>query len=349
MKDASTRDYRWDNIKFLLIMLVVIGHFLDPFKEEIHWMKTLWLCIYMLHMPAFLLTAGMFAKSVMSRPKELLGRAAAYMRLYLYYEFAIFVIKVICSEEHKARFRIFRENLYPWFLFVLAAFLLITFAAKKLNALTIFLFAVFVGCMAGYDPTMNNLFCSSRLFAFYPFFLLGFYLDRKLVNFLLDKKVWKALSVFLLAAGGFVTWKCADQLMMFKKLFTGNGSYYSLPYSQWGFLYRLFYYIIVTGIIYMVFSFVPAARSWVSDIGKRTMQIYVYHGLVVQVLLQTGFFEKLAEEFSVGKQILIVLLPVGLTFLLAIPGLGKPVRIILSNRCFLVGHPDSIKQRTGKK
>lgn len=324
-------------------MLVVIGHFLDPFKEEIHWMKTLWLCIYMLHMPAFLLVAGMFAKSVMSRPKKLVGKAAAYMRLYLYYEFAIFVIKVICSEEHKARFRIFRENLYPWFLFVLAAFLLITFAVKKLNPLTVFLFAVFSGCMAGYDPTMNNLFCSSRLLAFYPFFLLGFYLDRRLVNILLDKKIWKTVSAAVLAVGFFATWQCADQLMMFKKLFTGNGSYYSLPYSQWGFLYRLFYYIIVTGIIYMVFSLVPAGKILVSGIGKRTMQIYIYHGLAVQVLLQTGFFDKLSEEFSVWKQILVILLPIGLTFLLSIPVLGKPVRLALSNRCFLTRRQDSGK------
>ncbi|MCI8993245.1 MAG: hypothetical protein HFG80_11085 [Eubacterium sp.] len=335
--DTSIRDYRWDNIKFLLITLVVVGHFLDPFKEEIHWMKTLWLCIYILHMPAFLLVAGMFAKSVMLRPKELAGKAAAYFRLYLYYEFAIFIIKIICSEEHKARFRIFRENLYPWFLFVLAAFLLITFAVRKLNPPAVFWFAVFVGCMAGYDPTMNNLFCSSRLLTFFPFFLLGFYLDRKPVNDLLDKTISKIVSAVVLAAGFFAVWQCADQLIEFKKLFTGNGSFYSLPYPQLGCLYRLFYYVIVTGIIFMVFSLIPVRKSMVSGIGKRTMQIYVGHGLVVQVLLHTGFFEKISEEFGTGKQILMVLLAIGLTILLAIPVLGKPVQLVLSSRCFLAG------------
>ena len=58
----KTREYQWDNLRFLLISLVVLGHLWEimgqaPYKDVVYRI------IYSFHMPAFLFLSGMFAKS----------------------------------------------------------------------------------------------------------------------------------------------------------------------------------------------------------------------------------------------------------------------------------------------
>ena len=52
----------YDNLKFILIALVLIGHFTGPLLDYDYVLKVFWRWIYMFHMPAFLFVGGMFAK-----------------------------------------------------------------------------------------------------------------------------------------------------------------------------------------------------------------------------------------------------------------------------------------------
>ena len=56
------REYFFDNAKFILIFLVVFGHFLRSFIEESEIIYSLYKVIYTFHMPAFILISGFFAK-----------------------------------------------------------------------------------------------------------------------------------------------------------------------------------------------------------------------------------------------------------------------------------------------
>ncbi|WP_281276902.1 acyltransferase family protein [Enterococcus pingfangensis] len=57
----KSRDYQIDNIKGLLIILVVFGHMLLASSKENNWLLTL---IYSFHMPAFIFLNGVFSKNV---------------------------------------------------------------------------------------------------------------------------------------------------------------------------------------------------------------------------------------------------------------------------------------------
>ena len=57
------RDPFFDNAKFLLLVIVVFGHLLQPFIGEAGWVHDLYFTIYTFHMPAFILISGYFAKS----------------------------------------------------------------------------------------------------------------------------------------------------------------------------------------------------------------------------------------------------------------------------------------------
>ncbi|WP_332694487.1 IS200/IS605 family transposase [Halalkalibacter lacteus] len=58
------RNPYFDNAKAVLIFLVVLGHILSEFLHEDQLVSSVYLFIYLFHMPAFVLIAGYFAKGV---------------------------------------------------------------------------------------------------------------------------------------------------------------------------------------------------------------------------------------------------------------------------------------------
>ena len=61
----------YDNLKFILIALVLIGHFTGSLLDYNPELKVFWRWIYMFHMPAFLFVGGMFAKKLYTPQKGL--------------------------------------------------------------------------------------------------------------------------------------------------------------------------------------------------------------------------------------------------------------------------------------
>ncbi|CCQ20411.1 Putative membrane-bound acyltransferase YkrP [Listeria monocytogenes N53-1] len=62
-QSALKRESYFDNAKFILIFLVVFGHFLQTFIVDYAGVRVLYIYIYTFHMPAFVLISGFFAKS----------------------------------------------------------------------------------------------------------------------------------------------------------------------------------------------------------------------------------------------------------------------------------------------
>ena len=61
------RDPYWDNLKFVLICLVVLGHFLLPVKPKGQLARTAFYWIYLFHMQAFVFVSGFTSKSYVVR------------------------------------------------------------------------------------------------------------------------------------------------------------------------------------------------------------------------------------------------------------------------------------------
>ena len=58
---AKQRDYLFDNYKALLIVLVVMGHFIEPCYRNNEFLYTLKWLIVSFHMPAFIFISGYFS------------------------------------------------------------------------------------------------------------------------------------------------------------------------------------------------------------------------------------------------------------------------------------------------
>ena len=62
------RVYLWDNLKFFLIFLVVLGHFASAYYNRVgaDILKSIYSFIFAFHMPAFFFVMGLFAKKTVN-------------------------------------------------------------------------------------------------------------------------------------------------------------------------------------------------------------------------------------------------------------------------------------------
>ena len=59
----TTRDYLFDNLKVLLIFLVVFGHLLEKYIDKDLFLRSIYIFIFMFHMPLFIYVSGYFSKN----------------------------------------------------------------------------------------------------------------------------------------------------------------------------------------------------------------------------------------------------------------------------------------------
>ncbi|HCS72995.1 MAG TPA: acyltransferase, partial [Clostridiales bacterium] len=62
MSDINERSYLLDNLKGLLIVFVVIGHFFDVWASKYFNIRFIYTFIYLFHMPCFIFISGYLTK-----------------------------------------------------------------------------------------------------------------------------------------------------------------------------------------------------------------------------------------------------------------------------------------------
>lgn len=82
------RDYFFDNLKAVLIFLVVLGHFLLPIRGD-NPLVVVKRLIYVFHMPLFVFISGYFAKKIYKN-----GQYNFKKILYLLKAYVVFVVAI---------------------------------------------------------------------------------------------------------------------------------------------------------------------------------------------------------------------------------------------------------------
>ncbi|MBP3851842.1 MAG: acyltransferase family protein, partial [Erysipelotrichaceae bacterium] len=75
------RDYYFDNLKAVLIFLVILGHFLLPIETGPLCILKRW--IYSFHMPLFIFVSGYFSKGVYKRGHFRWDKIRFFIGLYI--------------------------------------------------------------------------------------------------------------------------------------------------------------------------------------------------------------------------------------------------------------------------
>ena len=302
---SNDRLYFFDNLKFILISLVVIGHFLQFYLNN-DYITGSYLFIYSFHMPLFVFVTGFFAKSIIKADSnKRLNKIISFFLIYLLYKAIIFLIINYMYHENY-NFLVFTEAEAPWYLCGCTMWIIITNVFKNVKPLYLFIFSFICFLFIGYDVNIGDQFSLSRVIVFYPFYLLGYYMTidnaKKLIKFLHSKKFLHILAVTLLIVIYFLFINYANELYFLRPIFTARNpfSYVEFPTDLLitGAAFRLFWFIYVILIALAFFIIVPDQKTSYSEFGSRTLQVYVLHLPIVLILMHEPVLSFLVNLFG---------------------------------------------------
>lgn len=295
------RTQKWDILKFLMIFLVVLGHAADYYTEFSEEMRSLFLFIYSFHMPVFIFVSGLFAKRTVNEKRK--DKILGYLIMYLIIKVLFFIVKKILGL--KTGFSLFNEAGLPWFMLTMAAFMLITMLVKDFSPKYIMTVSVILACFAGYDSNIGSFLSLSRIIVFYPFFYLGYCLDRKKLEVFCSRKILKIISASVIVVTATVIFLTVDKIYWLRALLTGVNSFNTLgEFREYGFVLRLFYYILITVIGGAIVILVPGKTplGLAAKFGQRTLSVYAFHYIAFFVLYEKfevmEIFDKLFLQFA---------------------------------------------------
>lgn len=269
------RNYKFDNIKGILIILVVFAHFI----EGVSGTEYIYKFIYTFHMPLFIFVSGYFGKF---NKKKLI--------LHLIYPYVVFQIIDLCFNaifiSHKEiHLQLTKPWWLLWYLFAMIIYHLLIPLIQSKNPLYctgILSVSIIAAFLAAYNKDIGYFLALSRTIAFAPYFIAGYYCAqssrlKQLLNRATSLSVrYKLLAIvaFLSVAIGIYFHPLAD-----KVLYRSYG-YEAAHYRP---IIRLALLVCASLMIYFFMIFVSDQKiTGLSTLGKYTLPVFIFHAFIVK-------------------------------------------------------------------
>nr|WP_106782604.1 acyltransferase family protein [Lysinibacillus timonensis] len=275
----------FDNAKAILIYLVVLGHLMSGSLKENPYLDTLYLVIYLFHMPAFILISGHFTRTI-KRIEDVKKIARTLLLPYIIFQVLYTLYYKNIFGDH-VELNFFEPRYALWFLLSMILWKIMLSAFSRHKAMIVV--SIICSLLVGYIGEVNEWLTLSRTFFFFPFFLLGYYLDRE--QFIKLKNKWNLRVASLLAVSlVLVVYVYGD--VRWKEWLFGRLPYEEISYGifESGFISRLFIYALMILSTYIFLSLVPKGKQWYTSVGGRTLSIYLLHLLFVRAIKATDFY-----------------------------------------------------------
>lgn len=260
-----------DNIKVLLIFLVVFNHIIafQLVKEDLV-IRYVWYAITIFHMPAFIFVSGYLSKKPQNVLKNLKNLLIPYILGYTLTWYANIWL------GNSMDFELLRPSgTVMWYLLALFVYRLTIEAMGKVRFIVPI--SILIALWAGTRPEFTTYLSSSRIVVFFPFFAAG-YLWRSEYTDAVRKFKGKWV---LIPISGFLLYAVPNYMITHEMpidIFRGNHSYLvsGLPDTE-GMIIRLLMYLVSFTLILTFFALMPDIRLPLTFIGRNTMGIYFFH------------------------------------------------------------------------
>ncbi|MBB2482389.1 acyltransferase family protein [Bacillus sp. APMAM] len=281
MASSSSRSLYFDNAKFILIFLVVFGHVISPLKSNDNILFTLYSVIFLFHMPAFILISGYFSKGF-HKKGHLWKSVKKILVPYVIFQVIYSIFYYWNGHDSSLNIDLLHPHWTLWFLLSLFCWNLLLYVFAKLRWVGLGI-SVVIGIGIGYWDHVGSFLSLSRTFVFFPYFLLGFLLERKHLE-LVKKVKYSTLIGFVVLVG---------TMLLFGTLFPkdavpwllGDTSYAGMGNKEItdGFI-RAAQYFLTAIVIYGFLSIVPSGGFKWTVIGERTLYVYLLHGFIIKTI-----------------------------------------------------------------
>ncbi len=306
------RNHLLDNAKYILILMVVFGHMIEPILHKSPVIKTIYLFIYSFHMPAFVLISGALAKS------KLTGEGFWKLVRSILIPFIVFtVLYELFTLLSKGDFSGSTVKLKPywllWFLYSLFIWKLLLPVFLKCNFPV--MVSIVLSVAAGYLDTIGYSLGLSRTLYFFPFFILGHKLKPMLLNHRRKMSISMIvlLGVLILNIMTFSYFHDMQQQWLY-------GSYSFSKLEDYGFsagTKRLLLYAASFITAISVLLLIPDKKMAISDRGINSFHVYLWHGFFVKILTTIGFIAAIGSLSTASSLTILFCLSLLLTIFLS--------------------------------
>ncbi|MEO5874556.1 MAG: acyltransferase family protein [Streptosporangiaceae bacterium] len=278
------RDPFFDNAKFLAILLVVVGHALEPVRD-VHLAMSVYVFVYLFHMPLFIMITGYFSRSftrATDRTRKLVATLAAP---YLIFQVAYLAYERLFG-DHDIRLQLFDPYGLMWFLVAVLLWRVSTPFWQRVRWPLAIAVALSLHSSVYGLPDVLNL---HNVVGLMPFYVLGLMLRPEHFELLRRTSVRVGAAIVLLAAAGW-SWR--------------YGRAFDRGWLYWGGTYRDHQVGVPQGMLMLtgmllagavlalaVLTLVPRRRAWFTELGANTMYVYLLHWFFVRTARHQGWYD----------------------------------------------------------
>lgn len=280
-KGLVERDKVIDTIKYLLIVLVVIGHFIEPTKYTSSVTCTIYCMIYSFHMPLFVLISGyLFKQRTLS---EEMKKCIPFLEVCLLSHLGFLLIRNGLNISAK---NVIYFNDPAWFLLCLAYWRMGTnILLRRFTATHILAIAILLDLLSFCVIKYGGYFSLARAISFYPFFMLGYCLKDKLRIIIEHKNMFLIFGCISIA---FVI--LTSSVLQFKTEFQIMNAFDLKQFTDMSivaiFAYRyilLLCALSIGGLIYVIIHSHMVLQKY-SKYGRTTLFIYFIQSLAFAIV-----------------------------------------------------------------
>lgn len=298
MPAPEPRDPFFDNAKFLLIVLVALGHSWEQIVGGTHALRAVHTVVYTFHMPAFIMLCGYFSQRFTARPDQMRRLLEGVLIPYLLFEAAYSATNSAVRDEPFVLTP--TEPTYLcWFLIALFLWRLSTplWRAVRHPVAIAVVVSLVAGCTTmGYDLALP------RVLMFLPWFVLGLSLQPRHFDFL-RTRVARRCAVVALALAGAGAYLLApgpdDHWLSMDVGHTDLG----VSWPRYLAL-RIALFALSAVLVAAFFACVPRRRTPFTALGATTMYPYLLHGLLVRAGEAAGLYPVL-KDLGLAGQVLL--------------------------------------------
>jgi len=340
---SFARNSALDNIKGVLIFLVVFGHFIELHIASDRFLRPIWIFVYAFHMPMFALVSGIFSKTIVDEKQSLQlikNIVAPLIAFELIYE---------CTEYLLVgKFSVYSGLVAPywmlWYLMSLLSWRLMLPLFLRMQFPVVMSLILALG--TSYSEHAGYLLSSSRTLLFFPYFLMGAVIGPGL--FSSEENDKRLISISLL-----VVVMAISSIFFLPPLFDYRWLYGSFSLSRLGManltgtLYQMLQYAVSCVLGLAVLYLLSRKDLGLSRIGKQSMYVFLWHGMILIILQQNGILPTILRMEPAARLSISLLCSAAIVYLTAHPYcelltqkiILKPMAALLTGRTTKLAMP----------
>ena len=309
--------YLVDNIKILLIFLVVFNHIIAfQLVKADETIRFIWYGITIFHMPAFIFISGYLSK----KPQDVLRNVKNLLLPYILGYTLTWASQIWLG--NRMDFELLRPSgTVMWYVMALFAYRLTIEAFGRIRFIVplSIIFALWAGTRAEFSTFLS----ASRIVVFFPFFVAGYLWKSeytRAIRKFKGKIVIPLFAIILLFVA--TNYMIGNNIPV--AIFRGNHSYLGSGMDNMeGMVVRGMMYLISFTVIFAMLVFMPDKRHPFIFLGRNTMGIYFFH-YPIMIVMNGLLILKIPQLLNVWA-----LLGVSLIFVLVLGSL--PVNWLYNN------------------